>query len=382
MRFLLCLFSVALLAARLRADAPAPTEQQKRAEALVKQLGARSFKVREKAARELRKMGLACRDALAAGTRSTDAEVRRRCAELLGGLFRAQVKALLADKDGKPDYPLPGWKLFREVAGHDEVARKAFVRMSLTDALLLETLERDPKAAIAICTERHNRLERRLLDSHWNVKMQPDEMLPIILVMCHPREKVPIGLKGALSASLQQPTGLREALIGETPDPLLRRMVLAWLDRQTDEDSLQNALQLVGGLRSKEMTGLPLKVIRQKLGGPYGQASALVALGLIDAKKHRTLFESYLSDRGKVTGFIINTRTERFKGETEVRDVALAFLVQATGQKHTDYGFSFSRAGYSIVALEAGFLGFSSVKDREAAFKKWAAWKAARKPKP
>src|SRR5215470_11440272 len=128
MRFLSSLISLALLAgpatAPARGEAPKPTaEEQKKAEVLVKQLGARAFKVREKAARELRQMGLAARLALEAGTRDKDPEVRRRCAELLpevlGAQLRARVKALLDDKDGKPDHPLPGWKLFRDIAGHD-----------------------------------------------------------------------------------------------------------------------------------------------------------------------------------------------------------------------------------------------------------------------
>src|SRR5690348_10910990 len=50
---------------------------------LVRQLGADDFNVREEASRRLLKIGLPAREALLAGTKNRDLEIRRRCRELM-----------------------------------------------------------------------------------------------------------------------------------------------------------------------------------------------------------------------------------------------------------------------------------------------------------
>src|SRR5437868_1410868 len=110
MRFRLCLLSlvscsVLLVAGAARAEGPAsPTpEEQKRAAALVRQLSHRSFRVRDRAARELLDMGLLAKKAVEDGTKDSDPQVRKRCSDLLPDIlqaeFRAKLEAFRADKD-------------------------------------------------------------------------------------------------------------------------------------------------------------------------------------------------------------------------------------------------------------------------------------------
>src|SRR5262249_24343845 len=159
-------------------------------------------------------MGLAARLALEAGTRDKDPEVRRRCAELLpevlGGQLRAQVKGLLDDKDGKPDHPLPGWKLFREISGHDEAARRSFASLCYSQGVLLEQLEKDPKKAIDACAEQMKRIQQ-----NWQLgsQMGPDEVLPLLLSTCHPKVKAPQMTTYALCNIFYQQK-MRQALTG------------------------------------------------------------------------------------------------------------------------------------------------------------------------
>ena len=93
-----------------RADGPPTADGQ--AAALVKQLQDRSFKVRERASRELINMGPAAVPALRRRCKDTDPDVRRRCQAILPlALKRDQdrlLKQLLADKDGSVNYDLPG----------------------------------------------------------------------------------------------------------------------------------------------------------------------------------------------------------------------------------------------------------------------------------
>jgi hypothetical protein len=79
----------AWLDARPKTDAP-PTGAE--IEKLVKQLGSTNYIEREAADKRLRRIGAAARPAVEAGTRSTQAEIARRCARLLGQLRREQLR--------------------------------------------------------------------------------------------------------------------------------------------------------------------------------------------------------------------------------------------------------------------------------------------------
>src|SRR2546429_5188108 len=116
---------------------------------------------------------------------------------------------------------------------------------------------------------------------------------------------------------------VRQAVTGPSADPVFRRLVLGWIDRQTDDNTLSRVLAVAADVGlTKEANGLALKVVRQKRGGPQGTAQALVILAKAGGKEHLALFESFLSDRGSVSSFGIGGAAGNFQGKTELRDVA------------------------------------------------------------
>ena len=54
-------------------------------------------------------------------------------------------------------------------------------------------------------------------------------------------------------------------------------------------------------------------------------------------------------------------------------------LVDATGQKHDDYGFAYTRG--PLLPVQRSLLGLQHQGACEAAFKKWQTWKASQKKK-
>ena len=71
---------------------------------------------------------------------------------------------------------------------------------------------------------------------------------------------------------------------------------------------------------------------------------------------------------------------------TELRDVALAALIQLTGQSHKDYNFAFTRTyiynnGSNVLftMADSRILGFGKDEERAAALRKWKEWSASRK---
>src|SRR5262245_37361072 len=98
---------------------PCATPDVGRAAELVRELGHPSFRVRERASRQLVDLGRAAYPALAAGMDDASAEVRRRCQLLLPVVFDLEVKYRLDDfltnYDPQKDHGLPGWARFRKL---------------------------------------------------------------------------------------------------------------------------------------------------------------------------------------------------------------------------------------------------------------------------
>lgn len=380
----LILFPVLLGAASgrpARADGPtAVTQEQRTAAALVRQLGARSFRLREQAGKQLLKMGLVAKGAVEQGIRDKDAEVRRHCLQLLPDLLRAdlfaRIDALVADKAGKKKHDLPGWPLFRELVGTDDEARKLFADLCRRETELLETLEKNPAQAAALCEKRCDQLGITFL--HPSVSpLLPADLAALVLVGADRRVEVAPGLVESLCGAIQRP-GPREALMARPPGTSFRKLVLAWMERQTETYPRASVLQAASNLNLPETRGLALKMARQKKGEAGARGAALVMLGKAGSKDQLALFESLLDDRNTVAGFGIGGPGGGWRGTTEVRDVALAMLVHLTGQKHADYGFTYTRSGQSFL-FNAPFLGFSSTEDRDGALKKWKTWKSVQK---
>jgi hypothetical protein len=59
----------------------------------------------------------------------------------------------------------------------------------------------------------------------------------------------------------------------------------------------------------------------------------------------------------------------------QIRDLALAILLQLTNQDLRDYGY-LSTQPYGPTVFQVGALAFPDSRAREVAFKKWAAWRA------
>ena len=273
----------------------------------------------------------------------------------------ARIAAFVADKDGKKDHALPGWKLFRELAGADVAARKLFAELSRREIDLLEALEKDPKRAGALCAARCE----RLFKTHSNARgaaLLPDDVLPLFLVTADPRAGV-ASMTGYYLCSLLDRPGLRQELTIKGPGSPFKKVVLGWMLRQNDDYPLSRALEAAERLQLPERVALAKKVVSGKKGGGGARGHALVVLGKADAKGNRGLFASLLEDKASVAGFGIGVANgPAIQGQTEVRDVALAMLVHGSGQKPADYGFAYTRSSNDFL-FNAPFLGFSNASE-------------------
>jgi hypothetical protein len=95
---------------------------------------------------------------------------------------------------------------------------------------------------------------------------------------------------------------------------------------------------------------------------------AVLLAGKVGGKEVIGKLGPLLSDSAAVGSFSLGST----KLTTEVRDVALAALVQASGRKLEEFGFPYSQAVPGLKTLPSpDRLGFADAAARQAALKKW-----------
>jgi hypothetical protein len=357
-----------------------PAEEQ-RARALVRQLGDNSFEAREEASRQLLRMGLGVKDVLEEGSRDADLEIRRRCRDLLPAVReadrKARLEAFIADREGARSHDLPGWPLYRKLVGSDRAARELFISIQKSEAgLFLEDLDQSAKGAGEQLAGRCQELQQRLYALQPGLVRQQitlEDLAPLYLVACDNRVQPSAFATSMLSSFLYQQAP-RTALTETPSHSPFKRLVLAWMNQQTDDNAVMQMLYLTNNLNMKEGLDLAVRVVRDRRVKGIGLATALTTIGKLGGKEQVALLEPLLADKTVIGPFALN----RVRGNTEVRDVALAMLVHLTGQSHRDYGYPFvdTNGGFKFYAH---FLGFGSEPQRVQALHRWAEWAAAHK---
>jgi hypothetical protein len=171
--------------------------------------------------------------ALEEGAKGSDAEIRRRCAELLPLARRSELDIrydeFIAGTTNAPA-PLPGWLRFRQLAGDDVSARTLFVMLGRADRQLLETLEKDSSRVGNQLAERSQRVVARGgRRANNQVVGEADVAALLLAAACSTDKNTPAS--HLLFNSLYQPA-MRSAI---RDSAAARRLVTPFLSRQLDE---------------------------------------------------------------------------------------------------------------------------------------------------
>ena len=167
-------------------------------------------------------------------------------------------------------------------------------------------------------------------------------------------------------------------------NPVARKLLVSYLEQRTDPSLLHQNLYLAMNFNLKECAGWAMKVAKNKDTPSFIRATALATIGKVGGKEQVADLESFLTDTTQLGQSQFNT----VRIQTEMRDVALAMIVQLSGQSAADYGFPYLgqlqpalRANPQNVFFAPTMLGFSDSTSREAAFKRWKEWSASEKKK-
>jgi len=389
MKHLLSVGALLLTPLLLRAAEPSkpePARDNAKAAELVRELGDSRFRVRDAAARELKKLGRFAKPALLEGMKSTDPEIWDRCSHLLPEIMaldlQARIDAFLADTEGKQKHDLPMMELYTKLAGSEPPARKLFAEIIKMNGEFLESCEQNPKLAGERYMARALEIQQQVLQPWQGTQrrppLNPADVAAIFLVGADAEMSKGISnnnFNNPVSNILWQQPFQNALKNGEHAAPF-RKLFFAWAERRTDINSLSQSLQVVQNLDLKEGLEFAAKIMKMKDMQIWIRAQAMTVVGKMGGKNQVADMVALFEDKTQIT----NIQWNNVNITTQVNDVALAMAVHLTGQNHKEYGFDALQNQPGLL-WAYHYLGFSADEKRVAAFKKWNAWSEQQKNK-
>jgi len=362
--------------APLAADDSTSEASQARIAQLIAQLADDSYAAREAASRELERVGLPARDELEAARQSSDAEVRNRATRLLTVIlerdFANRLKAFAADVNGKKGISLPGWEQFRERIGGGRNERELFVEMQRNEAALLGAYEDSPREAARMFRLRCEALQQMLrIRTSPRPEITLGSAAALLFVASDDEVDIPVRTGVQMYSTLNR-TAFRQAMQDGATKPILREMLSQWILANKSRDPQLSYYCLHLALQYGIKEGIePAKVlITQKNAAPYYRAQALLTIGKFGERTDIEFIEPLLDDDTKFS----NWRFGKKQVEVKVQDVALAMVVELTGQEVKDYGYTQARTDSRYKFFSANSLAFENEEARKVAFEKWEKW--------
>lgn len=368
----------------------------RRIDGWIRQLGDESYLLREAATAHLLAAGYSARRQLEAAAEDPHPEVRARARRLVvlidQNQFQRRLEAFAADVDGSQGLTMPGWEQFREIVGDDVRARSLFVEMQRQEAVLLRAaFSENPAGVDELLAERLSRLLNRqqVLAA---IQTEPKESAPplgscaAVLLVGAASDVENVDRLSLHFSQLALRPPLREATATGSFRPQIRRLLTQWvLHCSVNSANLVHPnLQLVIIHR---LTGaLPMAVAVARGEPPYEQLSAdargravrgraVLAVGRLAPDRAVDYLEPLLEDDA-----VCMQRTTRSAGATvssstvEIRDVALAVIVQQCGQELSEYGFQ-AVDRHDDWLFKLATLGFENDTARDVALTKWRHWR-------
>ncbi|WP_020469997.1 hypothetical protein [Zavarzinella formosa] len=371
------LSSLILAAGLLGAPAEAPQSPDPKLLDLVRQLGHKSYKVRETAARDLLKRGSEAVVALNVGTKDTDPEVAERCKQLLPVAAATErnekLSRLLKDPAGPLPKGLAGLEEFIKIAGDDKTNREIYAEMMGVHYQLIEALEKDPKTAARLMNDFTNEAYDRWQQGARTGRYSYDNILAdrgqvaMFLFARGDKRFADDAQQNGRAGMLVNSTKLKNFVTGPEELPGMKKLFLHWMEHEKQPYITTRAFQIAADAKMKEALPVVMKVIADKNQPVHNRAQVMLTLAKLGTKENLKDIEPFLADK-------TNIGTINFgNGQpltAQLQDVAMGVCVQLCGQKLADFGFETGRFGGGI-PNSYYYYGFPDDKTRDAAHAKW-----------
>ena len=378
--FPILLLAISAGTAAAAPSAPVTPSDPKLAQELVGQLASPKYRVREKAAAELVRMGRGAKAALQDGKKHTDPEVQSRCEQLLPEALALdlafRIDRFLTDTEGKLAHDLPLLKAYRDQVGTDENARKLFADMLKANGALLEAVEEEPAKLTDRVQQRYMAMYAEMFGNPFGAgfrgnfrpgAMNAAELCAVLFVSTQSAYK-PVQPDWMLANLYTQP-GFTNLLKHETDGTAHRKLFFNYVDARADDNLISQCAWMFTQHRIKAGADVMAKVLQNKKASQvYSKAQAMCCVGTLGSKEHLPILEPFLKDNTQVQPFFARGGAQQ--GEVKVKDVALAMTIHLNGKNPKDYGFGMWNV-FRDQLIQYHQLGFATEEERTTAFKKW-----------
>jgi hypothetical protein len=312
---------------------PALTDKQaEEARQLVRQLGAADFRSRERAADKLVRMGSAVEPILREGLAYPDAEVRFRCRTILPQAIsydlEKRLQVFLSGKDAKDQAAPASWTKFKSIVGDTPKSRELFASMHRYDTQFLNDLEKNPSSLQQKMNTRCMDLMYSQNTGNQNALVPPEQLALLLFAAQEPKVKPEANSLQFLSSALHSLSYKRGGKDLLKNNDLIRTLLVKYITEGTSYTSYNN-LYLVANLELKEGADIAKSLLKNSEHDPYTRGMAISILGKLGGRSAIPEVIPFLTDKQGLgeTQFPNNVRIK-----TQIRDVALATLLQITGQ--------------------------------------------------
>ncbi len=322
-------------------------------------------------------MGIEIRPALQAALHNPDLEVRYRVRHVLETVVQADEvrrwNEFVEDLDGTKHYDFPGWSRFQQVVGRDRAARQLFADMYRAEPDLLKATDEGP-AEMSQTLE--NRIAEEILLRPWQFR-GGNSFLGSVSAMLFVGSDKHVTLTESSASQLTMfvfgQTAIRQAMNGGDQTAPVKKVLGAWVSRDTTANQLYLNLWLAMKLNLKEGIGVADGALRQPNQPINVRLMALTLIAKVGDPKDLPAVESCMNDNAQCAIMMMGNEQPI---RTQVRDVALAAAVKLQGQDFKSFGFD-RLDSVEFPYENPGLLGFRTDEERATAAKKWGAWVAA-----
>jgi len=362
------------------------------AEELVEKLGAADFETRRHATDDLGRMGYQAQQALLAGLKHKDPEVRRASRRILGDVleedFQIRLQAFIVDTKQEHTHDLPGWQRYKTMVGDDKHARALFADMLTEERGLMASAAAGPGAAANAFRTRFRSIYQKMNSRDSRLKQQPSAAsVAAMMFVCSDQDlKLPPELiANSYWSSLLVTKDLAAKIkSGDLSEPL-KKITGKWMLREFGTAMLQRKLIFAQQHKIKEGLEYAQIAVREKKTHANYRAYCIHAVGLIGGLDYASFFVSLLDDTTMCTQRVVKVNGKNETVQIQLRDVAIGWLIHLTGQKLEDYGMSRAKTAFDRVkkspqsSISASYFSFEGNAARDQALKKWKEWVAKNK---
>ena len=360
-----------LMIANAYGDDPSDSLASSELRALVVQLGAKQFVVRESATMRLYELGQGGNSEqvmrlLSDATKTGDREVRTRARRVLSQLAeRLQAEKVARFLKGLPVSGVPGWQRFSDTYGDSEITRAMY------GDLLKEEWD-----LLAACFPQEAQVGATTIRNLTNVRFATllrrengYQQLPIgtILTYLHIGAEYPdaVSLQGQLFHVIRSSIPLAQRIRSSTNDPasangLTRKIVSRWLMETVKQNGMHEMSAIVVTSQARmfeEAKQIAEHVLKRKASLPVNKKTAMQIFAALRDKRGIPLIEPYLKDESQL---------RRQSKRLQLRDVALTCLMDLHG--HDVAKIKVKRINNLLNPYEYSTLGFDTPEEREEAF--------------